>query len=79
VRGLRSALLQHNVIVRNHPFLDGNKRTALVVSESFLALNGHELAAGDGACVVVVLRLASGDMPQIELETWFREHTRASA
>ena len=66
-------------IARNHPFLDGNKRTALVVSELFLALNGHELSAEDGACVVAFLRLASGDMQQVELEAWFREHARASA
>lgn len=66
-------------ITRNHPFLDGNKRTALVVSELFLTLNGHELSAEDGACVIVFVRLAAGDMSESELEPWFREHMRATA
>ena len=42
-------------IARNHPFLDGNKRTAMVVLELFLALNGYELAANDQACLEVML------------------------
>ena len=48
-------------IIRDHPFLDGNKRTALVVSELFLALNGHELWPDDGVCVLVFLRVAAGE------------------
>ena len=42
-------------ISRNHPFLDGNKRTSLVVAELFLELNGLELAASDAACVATFL------------------------
>ncbi len=48
-----------------------------MVSELFLARNGHELAAEDSACAVAFLRLAAGDRQQIELEAWIREHTRA--
>ena len=41
-------------IARNHPFVDGNKRTAAVVSETFLALNGSALLASDAELVVAV-------------------------
>jgi death-on-curing protein len=61
-------------IARNHPFADGNKRTALVVSELFLALNGHALTAGDADCVLTFLALAAGDIGEAELADWFRRH-----
>ena len=47
-------------ISRNHPFLDGNKRTSLVVTELFLDLNGIELTATDAECVATFLQLAAG-------------------
>ena len=64
-------------IARNHPFVDGNKRTAAVVSETFLMLNGHELTASDAELVVTFLALAAGEMPEEELAQWFREHIAA--
>lgn len=60
-------------IVRNHPFTDGNKRTGFVVMELFLALNGHELAADDAACVALVLGLASGALTEADAAEWVRE------
>jgi death on curing protein len=66
-------------IARNHPFIDGNKRTALVVSETFLALNGFELNATDAELVVAFLALAAGDLPEDELADWFRGHLSVSA
>ena len=42
-------------IARNHPFVDGNKRTAAVISETFLMLNGHSLACDDVELVVTFL------------------------
>ncbi len=63
-------------IARNHPFVDGNKRTAAVVSEAFLMLNGHRLAAGDAELVVAFLALAAGDLSEAEMTDWFREHLR---
>jgi death on curing protein len=66
-------------IARNHPFIDGNKRTALVVSETFLALNGFELNATDAELVVAFLALAAGDLPEDELADWFRSHLSVSA
>jgi death on curing protein len=59
-------------IARNHPFVDGNKRTAAVVSETFLVLNGYALTATDAEVVVAFLALASGDLSEDELADWFR-------
>jgi len=63
-------------IARNHPFDDGNKRTAAVVSEAFLALNGHALAASDAELVVAFLALAAGELSETELADWFRQRLR---
>ena len=60
-------------IARNHPFVDGNKRTAAVVSETFLALNGHGLTASDAELVVAFLALAAGELTEDEMADWFRE------
>ncbi|MDC0886288.1 type II toxin-antitoxin system death-on-curing family toxin [Altererythrobacter sp.] len=61
-------------IARNHPFVDGNKRTAAVVSETFLALNGHGLTATDAELVVAFVALAAGELGEHELADWFRGH-----
>jgi death-on-curing protein len=57
-------------ISRNHPFLDGNKRTSLVVAELFLQLNGLELSATDAECVTTFLALAAGDLTEDQLADW---------
>lgn len=62
---------------RNHPFLDGNKRTSLVVAELFLALNGLELAVSDAECVTTFLALAAGDLTEEELAGWIGSHAVA--
>ncbi len=62
-------------IARNHPFIDGNKRTAFVSAELFLAINGYELAADDAECVLTMLSLAAGDLDEAALATWVREHS----
>ncbi len=59
-------------VARNHPFVDGNKRTAAVVSETFLVLNGFMVEASDAELVVAFLALASGDLTEEELADWFR-------
>ena len=61
-------------IVRNHPFVDGNKRTAAVVSETFLVLNGTTLLASDAELVVAFVALAAGELSEEELVAWIREH-----
>ena len=59
---------------RNHPFVDGNKRTAAVVSETFLNMNGYCLLASDPELVAAIETLAAGELPEEELASWFREH-----
>lgn len=59
-------------IARNHPFIDGNKRTAWVVARLYLAINGHTLAFESADAIETVLALAAGDLPEDELADWFR-------
>ena len=59
-------------IAKNHPFVDGNKRTAAVVSETFLNLNSFSLEASDAELVVIFLDLAAGEISEDELADWFR-------
>ncbi len=63
-------------IARNHPFADGNKRTALVTAELFLELNGYELLASDGDCVLTMLGVADGTLSEEDLIEWFRASVR---
>ena len=64
-------------ISRNHPFLDGNKRTSLVVAELFLDLNGLDLTASDEACVTTFLRLAAGELGEDDLARWIEANSRS--
>ncbi|MFO1153873.1 MAG: type II toxin-antitoxin system death-on-curing family toxin [Rhodospirillales bacterium] len=61
-------------LARNHPFIDGNKRTALVVAELFLALNGLRLNADDEAVVLTVLDVAAGSRSEPAFAEWIRNH-----
>ncbi|MBL0923193.1 MAG: type II toxin-antitoxin system death-on-curing family toxin [Sphingomonadaceae bacterium] len=61
-------------VARNHPFADGNKRTAWVLARLFLALNGHVLAFNQADATQMVLALAAGELSENELTDWFRQH-----
>jgi death-on-curing protein len=61
-------------ISRNHPFVDGNKRIALVVLETFLELNGYTLAADDAECVTVFWALAAGELTDGEFSDWVQKN-----
>ena len=61
-------------IARNHAFIDGNKRTALVVSILFLNLNGWDLNASKTDEYETFLHLAEGSLSEEALATWFRGH-----
>ncbi len=61
-------------IARNHPFVDGNKRTAAVACELFINLNGLVLAATDEDMLSTFLALAEGSLPEAELAQWIRVH-----
>lgn len=63
-------------IARNHHFSDGNKRTAFVAVELFLALNGHELTADDADCILTMLRLAARDTDEAVFAQWIRQHLK---
>jgi death on curing protein len=59
-------------LARNHPFVDGNKRTAFVAAEVFLELNGMTLTANDQDCVLTTVRLAAGEMEESAYAEWLR-------
>ena len=61
-------------IARNHPFTDGNKRTAWVFARLFLMLNGQTLSFTPRMAIDVVLALAAGELGEDELADWFRQH-----
>ncbi len=65
-------------ISRNHPFLDGNKRTSLVVAELFLELNGLTLDASDADCVTTFLALAAGELAEEDLARWIGMNAKES-
>lgn len=60
-------------IAANHPFVDGNKRTAYVVYRTFLKLNGADLYASAEDKYLCFLRLAAGELDVGELAEWIRE------
>lgn len=63
-------------IAHIHPFVDGNKRTAFVCAELFLALNRWELLASDADCVLTMLALAAGELDEASYAAWLRAHAR---
>jgi death-on-curing protein len=63
-------------IARNHPFIDGNKRTALVCAFAFLELNGWEVQSPEEDAVVTFLALADGSMSERDMAAWLELHCR---
>lgn len=61
-------------LAKNHPFLDGNKRTAFVAVELFLRLNGYVLEADDASCVLTMLALAAGEIDEQNFAAWIRKN-----
>lgn len=61
-------------VARNHPFSDGNKRTAWVLSRLFLRINGHDLRFDPQDAIETVLALAAGQLSETDLADWFRAH-----
>ena len=66
-------------LARNHPFIDGNKRTAAVACEVFIVLNGATLQATDLELYPVYLALAEGSLPEADFAEWLRKHLRQDA
>lgn len=63
-------------IARNHPFVDGNKRSALVVSRTFLRLNNADVVASKEDKYLTFLALAAGEISEDELAAWLRKNTK---
>jgi death-on-curing protein len=63
-------------IVRNHPFIDGNKRTGLIVAFTFLELNGLEVHAAEEDAYQIFMRLASGKLTEPALTKWLTHNSR---
>jgi death-on-curing protein len=63
-------------LARNHPFVDGNKRTAYVAYRTFLALNGGDLDATDEEKYIAMLALAEGKLSERDFAAWLRAHLR---
>ncbi len=62
-------------IAKNHPFVDGNKRAALIAAGLFLRLNGVRLKADKAEVVLVVLDLAAGEITQLQFAEWLRRNS----
>lgn len=63
-------------IVRNHPFVDGNKRTGFVVGVLFLEMNGYQFTAPEEEATQVILGLAAGTLKEEAFTTWLRSNAR---
>ena len=61
-------------LIKSHPFIDGNKRTAYVALELFIRLNGLRFPISDADAVIMTLRLAANDIPEGEFITWVRSN-----
>lgn len=59
----------------NHPFVDGNKRIALVVMDIFLQKNGWEITASEEEAYTIMMSLASGNLAKRQLARWLKAHT----
>jgi death-on-curing protein len=62
-------------IVKNHPFVDGNKRVALMVMYVFLEINGYRLDAPEVDAVDLMLRLAAGELDERKLSGWLKANS----
>lgn len=63
-------------IARNHPFIDGNKRTAFLTIGLFLEKNGFELTADKVNAIEVIFQLAAGELPEDKLAAWINQHMK---
>ncbi len=66
-------------IIRNHPFLDGNKRTGFMLGSGFLELNGMEFFATEADAVIKTLALAAGELTEQAYAEWLAKNSRAKA
>ena len=65
-------------IIRNHPFIDANKRLALMVMYVFLEINGYRLAASEVDAADTMLRLAAGKVDEGDIARWLKANSQPS-
>jgi len=63
-------------IAKNHPFVDGNKRTAFVTAALFLELNGYSLLADEPAATATMLAFAAGEVGESEYANWLQDNSK---
>jgi len=63
-------------IAKNHPFIDGNKRAALLATGLFLYLNGYRLTASQADTTIAMLSVAAGELTEDAFAAWLRQHAR---
>lgn len=63
-------------LVKNHPFVDGNKRAGFITAITFLELNGHRFRATEAEAAVCTLALAAGEMSEAKYADWLKANSR---
>ena len=63
-------------LVKNHPFIDGNKRTGFLVAVTFLELNGYAFRAGEVDAALQTLALAAGEMTEAAYAEWLKANSK---
>ena len=66
-------------VAKNHPFVDGNKRAALLATGLFLYVNGYKLTASQADTTRTMLTVAAGDLTEDTFAAWLRQHARRRA
>ncbi|MCK8816738.1 type II toxin-antitoxin system death-on-curing family toxin [Natroniella sulfidigena] len=64
-------------LCKNHPFIDGNKRIALVAMDTFLQKNGYEITASEKETYKIIIALSSGEISKEELTKWLKQNTNS--
>ena len=65
------------LIIKNHPFIDGNKRTAYVLFRLFLEINGLKLIAPEEEKYSFIMKIASGELEYEDILRWVKEHIKS--
>jgi death on curing protein len=65
-------------LIRDHPFVDGNKRTALLIADAFCTSNGYQFEVSEEECVIIFEAAAVGEIQEAGLAAWFKRHTKKS-
>ena len=66
-------------VAKSHPFVDGNKRAALLATGLFLYVNGYKLTASQTETTLTMLSLAEGDLAEDDFAAWLRQHAQRRA